>query len=481
MAGGGEIDRFLTAGRADPAVAALADGGWVIVWLAAYPEGGTKPIQARFDRDGRAAAAAPLPAGLRGRATHEDTRVAATADGGWVVAWHAGTAGGESLGIECVAFDSEGGCRTEHPVRATSTAAGRLSAPVLTATAGGGFVVTWGVESEDGTTLTIMQRAFDSRGLPFDREQAVHAATVGWQFEVDVTPVADGGWIVVWEAFEGDGAHPGIFLQRFGPAGEPVAAAESVVSPGSQAWQFDPFAVALANGGYLVCWEALDPDHVGLSLYQRCYTAQGAVRPGTEPRVNAMPLGWRFKPVVLALPDGGWDTTWISEARSRTTWGVFQRRFDAFGVAQRLNGHLGAAAADIEQPPLCTVLDDGGLVMTWTTHLVQERRWTIRQRLYDGGSLHRGPAESLVATSRTGWLGRPATLALPGGAWLTVWVERCDDRGGCSLFQRVFAAGEPAGEGRSGGGAAAPEGSTDILPPAAGIVASRPQPGPGPG
>jgi hypothetical protein len=190
----------------------------------------------------------------------------------------------------------------------------------------------------------------------------------------------------------------------------------------------------------VICWAALDSDQVSVGLFQACYTAQGLIRPGSESRVSAMPLHGRFRPVITPLPDGGWETTWMSQSRSGISWGVFQRLYDLHGVPQRLSGHLADAASDVQDAPSCTRLDGGGLVFTWTGQERAGERWTIRQRRYDGASLHRGPVESVVATSTSGPFTRPLTISLLGGKWLLVWGERTPEGAGWALFQQAYTA-----------------------------------------
>lgn len=474
--GGRAINRLPIHGRADVRVTALADRGWVVVWQSVHPDGsGAELRQRRFNPSGQALDRADMVIGAPSSGSHRAHALAALPGGGWIVVWHGEGPAGESLGYFGRSFDENGVSREAADILISPPHPGRRSAPMVTPLHAGGWVVTWGAEVEDGASLRVLQRAYGASGNPLTPgETLVNSITAGWQFDFSVAALTDGGWIVVWEAFEGEGSQPGVYQQRFTPDGRAASPAEIAVSHDSLAWQFDPSVTALHGGGWVVGWEALDPDHVNLSLFHRCYTPQGVARPATEGRVNTTPLGWRFRPLVTPLPDGGWETTWISESRNGASWGVFQRRYDGHGAPQRLAGHLSEAAPDVQQRPECTRLDENALLLTWTSEERHGARFGIWQRRYDLRALHDGPTDSLVAVSTQGWHGRPWTIALAEGRCLVVWAEKTPDGAGCTLFQQIFDAGAamlPA-EGKSVGDARSSNGQGGPILSAATAVES---------
>jgi hypothetical protein len=345
-------------GPAEPSVAVLRDGGWVLVWRAECP-GRSEPglVLTRFDPRGVPQAPVETPVNTRAAGRPLDPVVTALADGGFVVCWRCEDRHGRSLGIYSRRFHPSGAPRAPAETLISRAGKGRLSGPLATALPSGGYVVTWGSENHNGHVLWILQQAYDPNGQALaPTDILVNGRTVGWQFDVSVAALPDGGWVIAWEAFEKDNNHPGIFQQRFAPNGSAQFGTEAAVHVDQADWQFEPFVTALQTGGWVVTWGALDPDQVSLGVHQRSYTAQGTARSPADTPVNTTPVGWRFKPVVSALPDGGWVSVWMSESRSGASWGVYQRRYDAAGAARALQGHLTEAGTDVLHPPICTRL-----------------------------------------------------------------------------------------------------------------------------
>jgi hypothetical protein len=414
-------------GPDEPSIAVLPDGGWVLVWRA-EGSGRSEPglVLTRFDRHGVPQPPGEMPVNVRSAGRPLDPVATALADGGFVVCWRAEDRNGRSLGIYSRRFHPGGAPRAPtETLISRATGKGRLSGPLVTALPSGGYVVTWGSENHNGHVLWILQQAYDASGQALaPADILVNGRTVGWQFDVSVAPLQDGGWVVAWEAFEKDSNHPGIFQQRFGPDGSAQFGTEAAVHVDQADWQFEPFVTPLRSGGWVVTWGALDPDQVSLGVHQRAYTAQGTARSAAETPVNTTPVGWRFKPVVSALPDGGWVSVWMSESRSGASWGVYQRRYDAAGAARALQGHLTEAGTEVLHPPVCTRLAEGGLVLTWTARDPEGESWSVHQRYYASQSLHEGPRAIAVATSAQGWQSRPTIVPLPDGGWLVLMAER---------------------------------------------------------
>ncbi|HEU4518583.1 MAG TPA: hypothetical protein VFS03_03650, partial [Microvirga sp.] len=267
-------------GPAEPSVAVLRDGGWVLVWRAECP-GRSEPglVLTRFDPRGVPQAPVEAPVNTRAAGRPLDPVVTALADGGFVVCWRCEDRHGRSLGIYSRRFHPSGAPRAPAETLISRAGKGRLSGPLATALPSGGYVVTWGSENHNGHVLWILQQAYDPNGQALaPTDILVNGRTVGWQFDVSVAALPDGGWVIAWEAFEKDNNHPGIFQQRFAPNGSAQFGTEAAVHVDQADWQFEPFVTALQTGGWVVTWGALDPDQVSLGVHQRSYTAQGTAR-----------------------------------------------------------------------------------------------------------------------------------------------------------------------------------------------------------
>ncbi|MCD6071095.1 MAG: hypothetical protein K0S42_1611, partial [Microvirga sp.] len=88
---------------------------------------------------------------------------------------------------------------------------------------------------------------------------------------------------------------------------------------------------ALADGGWIETWQSLTQDGGGHGVYQRRYDAQG-VAVGGETLVNLVTADHQSSPNVTGLANGGWVVTWQSNLQDGSGYGIYQRVYTAQGV-----------------------------------------------------------------------------------------------------------------------------------------------------
>lgn len=86
---------------------------------------------------------------------------------------------------------------------------------------GGGFIVVWQSDGQDGSGQGIYCQMFDASGLPENCEFRVNTDTAGSQEFPAVAALLDGGFIVSWESEGGDGDGYGI-RAKFFPDSAPI-------------------------------------------------------------------------------------------------------------------------------------------------------------------------------------------------------------------------------------------------------------------
>jgi len=201
---------FTSIGDQVPALSALADGGWIATWQVGI---GTADIfQQQFAEDG-----SPIGDATKINTTttgsQQDTAVAALADGGWVVTWESGGGqDGDSFGVYLQRYDSDGN-KIGSETLVNSFTTGNQSDPSITALADGGWVVAWESLAQDGDDDGIYLQRYDRDGDRVGGETRVNVTTDGDQEDPSVTALANGGWTVTWEGNDADGN--GIFQRVF--------------------------------------------------------------------------------------------------------------------------------------------------------------------------------------------------------------------------------------------------------------------------
>jgi hypothetical protein len=206
---GGEFRvNVTTAGdQKQPTIAALADGGFVVVWI---DNGQSGLFARRYLANGSAVGSEfrvkPFGTGL-------SLDVAGLNDGGFVVAWHEAT-DGVGTGVFARRFDAGDVALGVAFIVNTYTANGQLWA----ASAGlsnGGYVITWVSDGQDGSGLGVYGQKFSSDGVRDGDEFLINAKTVGGQSAPAVSAVGD-GFVTTWTSDQQDGSDYGVYGRSYG-------------------------------------------------------------------------------------------------------------------------------------------------------------------------------------------------------------------------------------------------------------------------
>ncbi|MBA5776154.1 cadherin-like domain-containing protein, partial [Stappia sp. F7233] len=259
-AGGGEagVNDHTPSHQNASAVARLDDGGYVVVWASNGQDGSGYGIYAqRYDADGTAAGS-EFRVNAATANSQRQPAVAALAGGGFVVTW-ASTGDGSLEGVYQQRFDA-GGAALGGQDLVNETIAGSQDLAQVAGLAGGGHVVVWRSARADGSGHDVYLRAYDAAGAALGGEALVSGGVAGEGNGQDLPVLAalsDGGVLVAWSSADGDGA--GVFARRFDAAGNAAGAAFQVNSHDVGA-QEEPAVAALADGGFVIAWRSLGQD-----------------------------------------------------------------------------------------------------------------------------------------------------------------------------------------------------------------------------
>ena len=146
--------------------------------------------------------------------------------------------------------------------------------PSITALTDGGFVVAWESNGNDGNLNGVFFQRYDAAGNVVGSETQVNTTTANAQQDVEVTSLAGGGFVVTWESNLQDGDSYGVFARVFGADGSPTSGELSVNTTTADT-QSDPVVVGLQNGTFVVAWESDGQDGDGAGVYFRQYSSTG--------------------------------------------------------------------------------------------------------------------------------------------------------------------------------------------------------------
>ncbi|NMB77110.1 MAG: hypothetical protein GYA21_18525 [Myxococcales bacterium] len=197
------VNRVDTGQQRNPAVGVSPDGRFVVAWEDDRDKNGAMQVWVRgFNADGSER--------FSERSVHADANgkrqrpaVAATADGGFVVAWEDDSDGNGTFQIHARGFDASGAGRLAR-LTVNSEAAGQQRSPVIATDAGGGFVVVWEDDRDGDGNLQLWARGFEPDGRQRFADRRVHQTAGGDHRSAALGMAGSGAFAIAWQD-DGDG------------------------------------------------------------------------------------------------------------------------------------------------------------------------------------------------------------------------------------------------------------------------------------
>ena len=407
------VNEFTNDAQLNPAITALAGGGFVVTWHSFDPQQGDTSfsgVKARiFNADGTEAVSEFLVNELTND-YQVGPSITALAGGGFVVTWQSfdpqqGDTSGS--GIKARIFNADGTEAVSEFLVNEYTNNSQLS-PSITALEGGGFVVTWlSFDPQQGDTsgLGVKARIFNADGTEAVSEFLVNELTNNDQWLPSITALEGGGFVVTWQSNDGqqgDTSGDGVKARIFNADGT-EAVSEFLVNELTNNDQIAPNITALEGGGFVVTWWSRDPqqgDTSGTGVKARIFNADGT-EAVSEFLVNEFTDGYQGEPNITALADGGFVVTWRSDDPQQgdsSDSGIKARIFNADGTEAVSEFLVNELTNDNQWSPSITALEGGGFVVTWYSRDPQQgdtSGWGVKARIFNADGTPRdisGPA-----------------------------------------------------------------------------------------
>ena len=245
--------------------------------------------------------------------------------------------------------------------------------PVVAVEPSGAFVVVWQsgyYSNQDGSYSGIFGRRFASSGTPLGPEFQVNTFTTGDQRTPALSLVPGGGFVVVWESgsyydTDQDGSSVGIIGRRFDSSGAPLAG-EFQANTYTTGPQMEPSVAVDASGRFVVAWTSYYQDDGGGGIFAQLFSSLGAPD-GPEFQVNSYTPGYQSDPVVAAGPTGRFVVAWQGAYRQDgSSSSVVAQRLGIAGPLRALAGalvRLQDDPADASRKRLLVRSTDAGLTL----------------------------------------------------------------------------------------------------------------------
>jgi hypothetical protein len=321
-----QVNSHATALQTYPAVAMQPGGDFVVVWHSFGQDGyGYGIFGRRFSSSGAFLGVEfqvnSVTTGYEGYPA-----IAADADGDFVVSWH-GWGAEYSYEVFARRFDSAGNAQGDEFQVNTHTADDQYRTE-LAMSSGGAFIIVWDSNRQDSPGYPINNRGvfgqrFDSNGAPQGTEFQVNTYTMYNQHFPRVAADDLGGFVVTWHSLAQDGQNRGIFAQRFDSAGAALGA-EFQVNIYTYNAQSLPRIAAEGDGDFIVVWSSGGQDGDIFGAFARRFDSSGVPQTG-DVQINTYTTGGQTSPAVATDGAGNYVVAWESLHQDGDHLGIFAR------------------------------------------------------------------------------------------------------------------------------------------------------------
>ena len=291
-----QVNSFTTSFQQAPSVAADADGDFVVIWESFASSGtdtSTWSIQGqRYASDG-STQGAQFQVNTYTTGSQYFPAVAADADGDFVVVWDSNGSSEtdtSSWSVQGQRYASDGSAQGAQ-FQVNSYTTGVQYFPAVAAGSAGDFVVVWrssGSPGTDTTDFSIQGQRYASDGTAQGEQFQVNSYTTGSQYFPAVAVAPDGRFTVVWESFGSSGTDTSGYSiqgQHYASGGSPQGA-QFQVNTHTDSFQRYPSVAADAGGDFVVVWHSFGSSGTDTGSYS--IQGQRFDVPAPAPPVPAM-------------------------------------------------------------------------------------------------------------------------------------------------------------------------------------------------
>jgi len=362
--------------------------------------------------------------------------MAKLADGGYVTMWQSSGQDGWDYGVFGQRFAADG-TRVGNEFRVSDYIPYQQSEVAVAGLNEGGFVAVFRGQYRDSSGDAVIGQRFDAHGARVGGEFVVNSSPNGAQYQPSVTALADGGFAVAWYS-DGvrDGEYYDVFFQRYDATGQTVGSetrANTAIAGNPYVAQFEPKIIQLDNGDLLVAWRSEGQDGSQSGVYGQRFDSSSGAAKGSEFQINVYTSDYQYEPQLTPIT-GGFVAVWVSRGQDGSYDGVYARLYDHSGNATSGEFRVNETSYYEQYQPSVTTLANGGFAVAWTGYNGTTGDWDIYAQQFDAlGNRIDGETQvdgSIANNSNS------AIVGLAGGSFVVSWQGN-HDSSGSGIFQRL--------------------------------------------
>ncbi|MDA8017678.1 MAG: hypothetical protein MPN21_09545 [Thermoanaerobaculia bacterium] len=280
----------------------------------------------------------------------------------------------------------------------------------IASTPDGDFVIIWQSDDQDGDSMGIFARRFDSAGIPLTGEMQVNAFTAGLQHRPKAL-VGPQGLVAVWRDSVFDGDFDGIMVKVPGED-------EFLANTSTSGNQVSPDLAMDSQGDFVVVWQNESGKVTSEIFGQRFDSAGDFV--DSEFLVNTTTSGEHQQPAVDGIGDGRFVVAW--DAKVGTDDLVLAQRFASDGSKE--GSEIVVESSLNNSDASVAMAEDGSFVVVWRLDVGLTRE--VYSRHFDSDGV---PTTSSLPLASTPGLGgrQPSVQRDPNGDFLVLWYTDISD------------------------------------------------------
>lgn len=374
---GFQVNTYTTSAQYEPDVA-FAGGNFVVVWASvgsSSTDSWYTSIQARRFRADGAPLGAQFQVNTYTTRAQTEPAVAADAQGNFVVVWRSygavGDASGSSVQGQRYAAN---GSPLGGQFQVNSYVTSYQDYPAVASDALGNFVVAWesgAANNGDSDGVSVQAQRYAASGAAQGGQFLVNSYTTGNQRNVDVAADGLGNFLISWHSVGsngGDTSSSSAQARRYTGSGAPLGVQFQVNSYVTNS-QNSPAVSADAQGNFVLAWESdgsAGGDTLGLSVQARLFDAAG-VAGGSDFQVNGFTTDWQRIADVTMDPLGGFVVAWESFAAvgDTSSRSVHARRYLANGTPREGEFQVNTYTTNYQDRPAVASDTQGDFVVVW--------------------------------------------------------------------------------------------------------------------
>ena len=244
---------------------------------------------------------------------------------GLLASWTTDGQDGDLYGVYNQRFASDGELSGSE-FRANTTTSNSQYEPSSAELNNGKTIVVW-ADSVGGSNATnIKGQIYNKDGSTSGSEFLVNTYTSSFQFNTDIAPMSDGGFIVVWFS---NRSVAGIYAQRYTETGATVGSEFEISSVGVSLTAGNPSIARFLNGNFIVVWHQNTASPYDVNDIYGSLFDSSANRIGSVTKISTTNLGYEQYPSVAVLTNQKFVVSWNSgTSNTSTTGGIYAQGYD---------------------------------------------------------------------------------------------------------------------------------------------------------